>query len=153
MRRIPLVLLVLLAVTTLASCTRTPAGPPERPPLTGALADEEDRRLEDEIEKIPGVQAATVKHTTKTFTIGNSLLVRITSASTSSSEVDAISDAALRILWNTRQFVPFVVNFSLSNSTLTSSPYDLRRLGFTSRNSADGGELRRRYGPPSFEGG
>jgi len=149
MRRAPLALLILVAVLT-AGCTRGPDEPAKRPPLTGAAAEQEDRRLESELGKIPGVRSAKVLHVSETFQVGNSVSAEITSGASSSKDVDAVTEAALRILWNTRLFTPGVVNLTVTGSA-PAGGQDLRRLGFGSQGFALGSELGSRFGKPQFE--
>jgi hypothetical protein len=149
MRRAPLALLLLVVVLT-AGCIRGPEEPAKRPPLTGAAAEQEDRRLESELGRIPGVRSAKVLHVSETFQVGNSVSAEIGSGATSTKDADAVTEAALRILWNTRLFTPGVVNITVTGST-PAGGNDLRRLGFGSQGFALGSELRARFGTPGFE--
>jgi len=153
MRRVLLIMFILMGVVSMGGCFRSPAGPSPRPALTGDAATQEDRRLEAELEKIDGVRSATVSHTTGNPNVSNSLWVNIDSSPASSKDLDTMSDAALRTLWNTRQFVPAVVNLAVADGAQGLGNHDLRRLGFGDRGAAYGDELRRRYGAPQFEVG
>lgn len=153
MRRVPLIMTILIGVALMGGCFRSPAGPSPRPALTGDAAVQEDRRLEAELEKITGVRSATVTHTTGGPNVSNSLWVNLDSPAAPDQALDALSDAALRTLWNTRQFVPAVVNLAVADGGTGLANHDLRRLGFGDRAAAYGDELRRRYGAPSFEAG
>lgn len=152
LRHIRLLLVLLIGTVVMAGCSRPPSGPPQRPPLTGEAANQEDRRLEAELEKISGVRSATVSHTTGNFNVSNSLWVNIDSPATTGKDLDAISDSALPALWNTRQFVPVVVYFAVADGAQGAGSHDLRRLRFRDQGAAYGDELRRRYGAPFFEG-
>ncbi len=151
MRRVPLIMILLIGVAFVGGCFRSPAGPSQRPALTGDAANQEDRRLEAELEKIPGVRSATVSHTTGSFNVSNSLWVNIDSPAASSKELDTMADAALRTLWNTKQFVLSVVYFAVADRGQGLDNHDLRRLGFRDEGIANGDALRRRYGTPQFE--
>ena len=148
------VAVMILLATLLSGCTGRDGGSnasSTKPPLTGAAAAAENDRLKKEIERLFSGGTVTVTSQSPSFEIGASVSVQVQSTPSPPERIDQLVDKALRLAWNTRQFVPDTVNIVVVAPGTKRPLSDLTRLGFFLSEAASSKELRGRYGAPAFE--